>query len=116
MTIFKTVRSVIFGVLLSFGSTAFAADFSAKISSILFYEQGDLIYIYVVGGTQARPPCAGSNGDYLSFSMKRPRAKEYLSGLMFAFASKRNVRFATFGACQDQTVSDTLMYFSVDSE
>lgn len=93
--------------------SAFAGSFTARISSILFYEQGDLIYIYVEGGTQYKPACAGSNGDYISFSMKRPRAKEYLSGLMLAYASGKPVQFRTEGDCVDQSVSDTLTYFAI---
>jgi hypothetical protein len=113
MILMKLVRATLFGVLLIFAGSAMAANFTARISSLLFYEQGGLIYIYVDGGTQERPACAGSNGDYLSFSMSRPRAKEYLSGLMFAYGSGRPVRFQTEGACVDQTVSDTLRYFAI---
>jgi hypothetical protein len=113
MTLTQIARTIIFGLLLTLGNSAFAGDFVARISSILFYEQGDLIYIYVEGGTQNRPACAGSNGDYLSFSMKRPRAREYLSGLMFAYAAGKSVHFRTEGACVDQGVSDTIVYFSI---
>lgn len=113
MELKQILRTTMFGILLTFGNSAFAGSFSARISSILFYEQGDLIYIYVEGGTQDRPACAGSNGDYISFSMKRPRAKEYLSGLMFAYGTGKPVQFRTEGACVDQSVSDTLIYFAV---
>lgn len=110
-------RNTFFGflcaALLANGSPATAAEFTAKISSLLFYEQGDLVYIYVEGGTRDRPACAGSNGDYLSFSMRRPRAKEYIAGLMFAFGAGKPVRFTTYSACTDQTVSDTLMYYAI---
>jgi len=99
--------------LLCVGSSATAATFMARISSVLFYEQGDLVYIYVEGGTQGRPACAGSNGDYISFSMKRPRAKEYMSGLLFAYGAGKPVTFYTSGSCVDQAYSDTLQYFSV---
>lgn len=113
MTLKHLVRTALFSMLLATGSSATAANFTARISSILFYEQGDLVYIYVEGGTQDRPACAGSNGDYLSFSMKRPRAKEYLSGLLFAYGSGKPVTFRTEGACVDQSNSDTLVYFAV---
>lgn len=96
-------------------SSLYAATFSARISDILFYETGDLVYIYVEGGTQQKPACAGSNGDYLSFSLSRPRAKEYLAGLMMAFSSGKTVSFWTRGACIDQSVSDTIYYFVVHS-
>lgn len=109
----QLIRATLFGIFLTFGGSAIAANFTARISSILFWEQGDLIYIYVEGGSQGRPACAGRNGDYISFSMKRPRAKEYLSGLMFAYAAGKSVTFYTEGACIDQSYSDTLSYFSV---
>lgn len=113
MTSKLTLRAIFLAALLTFGGPATAANFSARISSILLYEQGDLVYIYVEGGTQGKPACAGSNGDYISFSMKRPRAKEYLSGLMFAFGAGKPVMFYTNGACIDQNVSDTLTYFAI---
>lgn len=93
-----------------------AATYTAKISNILLYEDGDLVYVYLEGGTQQRPACAGSNGDYLSFSMKRRRAKEYLAGLLLAFQAKKTVMFRTEGACVDQAVSDTLTYFMINND
>jgi hypothetical protein len=113
MKIKHTIRIAVFGFFLAVGNSAFAADFTTRITSMLFYEQGDLIYIFVEGGTQGRPACAGSNGDYISFSMKRPRAKEYISGLMFAYGAGKRVEFRTEGACVDQSVSDTLTYFMI---
>ena len=113
MSLTKIARAILVAMLLSMGSSAIAADFQARISSILFYEGGDLIYIYFEGGTRDRPACSGSNGDYISFSMKRPRAKEYLAGLMFAFGAGKPVSVRTAGACVDQSVSDTLTYFSI---
>jgi hypothetical protein len=101
--------------LLSIGN-AWSATYAAKISNILFYEDGNLFYIYLQGGTQGRPACAGSNGDYLSFSMNRPRAREYIAGLMMAFATDKSVTFYTAGACVDQSVSDTIRYFVLNSQ
>ncbi|WP_233079738.1 hypothetical protein [Rheinheimera soli] len=95
-----------------FSSNA-SADTVAKIESILMFEQGNIVYIYPVGGVQNKPECHGSNGDYLSFSMARPMAKEYLSMLMMAFASQKTVVFRTARACVDQSVSDTILYFQV---
>ena len=89
------------------------ADTIAKIDKILMFEGGNLVYIYPVGGVQNKPACHGSNGDYLSFSMARPMAKEYLSVLMMAFAMQKTVEFRTYGNCVDQSVSDTIMYFTV---
>lgn len=80
------------------GQTA-AASLTARISNLLFPEQGDLIYVYVEGGTHDRPSCADSNGDYLSYRLSRQRAKEYLAGLMMAFSTDRSVTFFTHGRC-----------------
>jgi hypothetical protein len=92
-----------------------SADTTAKISRILMYEGGNLVYIYPSGGVQNPPACHGSNGEYLSFKMNRPMAKEYLSVLMMAFAAQKTVYFRTYGDCVDQSVSDTIMYFWVDN-
>jgi hypothetical protein len=100
-------------IAIGFVSLSAMADTTAKIEKILMYEGGNLVYIYPVGGVQNKPACHGSNGDYLTFSMARPMAKEYLSMLMLAFAAQKTVEFRTEGACIDQSVSDTIRYFSV---
>lgn len=92
------------------------ADTTAKIDKILMYEGGNLVYIYPVGGVKNKPACHGSNGDYLSFSMARPMAKEYLSVLMMAFAANKRVQFWTAGSCVDQPMSETILYFMVLSD
>ena len=89
------------------------ADTTAKISQILLYEDGNLVYIYPEGGVQNPPACHGSNGNYLSFKLDRPMAKEYLSLLMMAFAAQKTVWFRTHRDCVDQSVSDTIMYIKV---
>jgi len=94
-------------------SLACNADTTAKIDSILLYESGNLVYVFPKGGVQNAPPCHGSNGDYLSFKMDRPMAKEYLSALMMAFAAQKRVFFRTNRDCVDQPVSDTISYFQV---
>jgi hypothetical protein len=101
---------------LALASSAFGAAFTTRVDQILLYEAGDLAYVYVEGGTQQPPPCAGSNGDYLSFSMARPRAKEYLAMLMLAFAMGKPVTFVTKGACIDQSVSDTIDIIRVNNQ
>lgn len=105
-------RALVF-IVIGFVSLSTNADTTAKIEKILMYEGGNLIYIYPVGGVQNKPACHGSNGDYLSYSMARPMAKEYLSMLMLAFAAQKTVEFRTEGACVDQSVSDTIRYFTV---
>ena len=107
---------VVLGASLLSSSNAWSAVYVARISNILFYEGGDLVYIYLHGGTQGRPACAGSNGDYLSFSLNRPRSKEYLAGLMMAFTTEKSVTFYTDGACVDQNVSDTIRYFVLNGQ
>lgn len=105
---FKYITIVL--MFLSFNSVA---NTTAKIEKILMYEGGDLVYIYPIGGVQNPPACHGSNGDYLSFKMSRPMAKEYLSVLMTAFVAQKTVEFWTEGACVDQGVSETIKYFRV---
>ncbi|WP_335900553.1 hypothetical protein [Shewanella algae] len=90
-----------------------SAHTTAKIEKILMYEQGNIVYIYPAGGVTNPPACHGSNGDYLTFKMDRPMAKEYLSVLMMAFAAQKTVEFRTEGACIDQSVSETIRYFAV---
>lgn len=106
------VGTLLAGVLYSTPATA--GNFTARISSILLYEDGNLVYIYPQGGVQSPPACHGSNGDYTSFSMNRPRAREYLAALLMAHASGKTVTFRTAGACTDQSVSDTLRYFTIN--
>jgi hypothetical protein len=94
---------------------ASAATFAARISSLLIYEQGSLVYVYPEGGVVNAPACHGSNGNYVSFSLNRPRAREYLAGLLAAQMAGKQVSFTTEGACIDQSVSDTLRYFVIVS-
>ncbi|MBU1620963.1 MAG: hypothetical protein KJ556_11890 [Gammaproteobacteria bacterium] len=110
------MKIILGALVLSFFSAWVAADTIAKIDSILMFEGGNLVYIYPVGGVQNKPACHGSNGDYLSFSMARPMAKEYLSVLMMAFVAGKTVSFRTAGACLDQSVSDTIYYISVRND
>lgn len=102
--------TLIFFTLLS---SQVRSDTIATIEKILMYEQGNLIYIYPKGGVNNPPACHGSNGDYLSYRMNRPMAKEYLSVLMMAFAAQKTVSFTTEGNCIDQSVSETIRYFVV---
>ena len=101
------------GLMLS--SMASASSISARIDRILIFEGGDLVYVYPVGGVVNPPACHGSNGNYYSFSMARPRGKEYLAALLAAQAEGATVSFYGTGACNDQSVSETLAYFSIAS-
>ena len=109
----KSIMGFIVLVVSLFLSLDLSADTTAKIDRILMYEGGNLVYIYPAGGVQNKPSCHGSNGDYLSFKMDRPMAKEYLSVLMMAFSAQKTVFFRTERDCVDQSVSDTIMYFTV---
>jgi hypothetical protein len=115
MRLNKVVKLSLLVGALAFATPAWPGAFTARISNLLLYETGDLVYIYVEGGTQQRPACAGSNGDYLSFSMARPRAKQYLAALMLAFTTGKSVTFVTHGACIDQNVSDTLWFLQLNN-
>ncbi|KPZ73136.1 hypothetical protein AN944_00284 [Shewanella sp. P1-14-1] len=115
MDVFKNMLRITITIifLLCFLSVSAEANTTAKITKILMYEQGDIIYVYPEGGVQNPPSCHGSNGDYLSYKMSRPMAKEYFSMLMLAFAAQKTVAFRTEGQCLDQSVSETIRYFTV---
>lgn len=109
----KYFRSLIFMLGLLISGSATAGFTVAKIRSILVTDQADMIYIFPVGGVRDAPSCHGSNGDYLSFSMKRPRAKEYYAGLLTAFYAEKTVVLRGTGGCEDQSMSETLLYFEI---
>jgi hypothetical protein len=107
------VVACLVGVMSS--SVATASTTEARIARILIYETGNLVYVYPVGGVLNPPGCHGSNGDYYTFSFNRPRAKEYLAGLLAAQAQGAVVQFSGTGTCADQSVSETLSYFMIYS-
>ncbi len=94
-------------------SDATASTMTSTISSILIFGDGPLVYVYPTNALVGVPACAGSNGPYYSFLLTRPYAKEYLAGLLAAQARGANVTFFGYGDCRDQSVSETLAYFSV---
>jgi hypothetical protein len=99
--------------LLAFQTKAFAGATSTQIAGILLVEDGNLVYVYPKGGVASPPACHGSNGNYYSFSMSRPRAKEYLAALLTAQTRGATVLLVGTGTCKDQSVSETLSYFVV---
>jgi len=107
------IAGCLIGLALSY--SAAAASTSARIERLLIFEGGNLVYVYPVGGVVSPPACHGSNGNYYSFSLNRPRAKEYLAGLLSAQAQGATVTFYGTGTCADQSVSETLAYFSIAS-
>ena len=105
------LASCLIGLALSYA--AGASGVAARIERILIFEGGNLVYVYPVGGLVNPPSCHGANGNYYSFSLSRPRAKEYLAGLLSAQAQGATVSFYGTGSCEDQSVSETLSYFSI---
>src|SRR5450830_163090 len=93
------------------GNLCHATEFTATIEKILVYGDGALVYVFPVGGVPGAPACHGKNGDYLSFSLTRPHAKEYYAGLLIAFSSGKSVLFRGRNTCTDQSFSETLDYF-----
>ena len=83
----------------------------SKIALLLLSERSQMMYIYPQGGVSNPPACHGSNGDYISYKMDRPMAKEYFSALLSAFALQNTVSLITTGTCEDQPYSETLLYF-----
>ena len=94
---------------------ATASTTTTTISRVLFWDGGNLIYVYPTGGLPTNAPsCHGSNGSYYSFSTTRSMAKEYISGLLSAQARKATVTIYGKGDCIDQSNSETLHYFSIN--
>ncbi|WMS87502.1 hypothetical protein [Pleionea litopenaei] len=112
-SLFKRVSVLALLCLVTCGVNA--ANFIAKIDRILFVEgtNKNRIYVYPEGGVKHAPACHGENGDYMSFNMERPMAKEYMSGLMMAMSADKRVGFFIEDSCVDQDVSATLRYFLV---
>lgn len=94
------------------------ADTEAKIKRIALIEDSDLVYIYPEGGVTHAPACHTiyDGHDYISFSMNRPRAKEYLAALLTSFSLQKTVYLRTANECIDQSHSATLVYFWIDSD
>ena len=104
-------------VILLWMITSFSvmAHTTAKVERISLVGAGNIVYVFPEGGVQNAPACHGSNGDYLTFKMDRPMAKEYLSLLMMAFTAEKTVSFRTAADCVEQSVSETLDYLWVDN-
>ena len=114
----ETMSRLIAGALLALSTNvALAGSTFATIDHMLIYEAGGtgLVYVYPTDGVDNPPPCHGANGDYYSFSMSRPFAREYYSILMAAMMAKSSVRFWGTGDCTDQSVSETLNYIMVSA-
>lgn len=110
---YSRVAALALGLLAA--EVACASAVTARIERILIFDGGSLVYVWPVGGVPNPPACHGSNGNYYSFSLNRTHAKAYLAGLLAAQAQQLNVTFYGSGACTDQSVSETLEYFSITS-
>lgn len=111
----RWVRAAALLVAFGLSTPVSAGSTRASIRELLISD--DFVYVYPSGGVVNPPSCHGSNGDYYSFSLNRPRAKEYLAGLLAAQAQGSWVIFYGTGNCADQpNISETLAYFSVLSD
>ena len=110
---FKVKLIFLSGLLLLSSAAISGTTTSSTISSILLYEGGMLVYVYPTNGVANPPACHGANGDYYSFASTRPMAKEYLTALLAAQARGATVDLYGSASCDDQSVSETLRYFTV---
>lgn len=106
--------SILAGMLAVMAAPAHAGHTKSTIDKILLYESAMLVYVYPANGVTDPPACHGVNGDYYSFSMSRPMAKEYLAALLAAQARGATVSFTGADACMDQNYSETLRYFYIE--
>lgn len=111
----RLFRGTLFACLACFPIMSMAGSSSSTIERILVFEGGMLVYVYPTGGVLNPPACHGSNGNYFSFSMNRPMAKEYLAMLMAAHARGAVVTIWGRSFCHDQPYSETLDYLRVEN-
>lgn len=107
-----TIAGLTLALALTSGLAAAGTTGPTTVKQILVYEAGDLVYVYPTAGVSAPPACAGASA-YYSFKMNRPRAREYLAGLMAAQVAGLTVSLTGTGACTDQSTSETLAYYSI---
>ena len=109
----QALRSLILGLTLTAGLSTAGTTSNTTIRQLLLYDIGDLVFVYPAIGVTAPLACAGANG-YYTFRMDRPRAREYLAGLMAAQVAGLNVNLIGTGACTDDATSETLAYFVME--
>jgi hypothetical protein len=107
-----TIAGLTLALALASGLAAAGTTSNTTVKEILLYEAGDLVYVYPTIGLTAPPGCA-IDPTYYSFKLNRPRAKEYLAGLMAAQVAGLTVTITGTGACTDHATSETLAYYSV---
>lgn len=108
------IKRFLLTICLLASNSSWSGETIAPIHRILIYELNMLVYVYPVGGVVNPPACHGAAGDFYSFSLLRPAAKEYLDALLSAQARKVNVDLVGKGDCIDYSVSETLSYFRID--
>ena len=93
--------------------TAGASTMTATVSQILLLGGGvNLVYVYPAGGITGSPSCAAGSA-YYSFSYTGTMGSAYLAALLAAQASGASVTLYGSSACTDQSISETLSYFSI---
>ena len=106
-------RFIVSLLLYTASSTSWSSNIYTTIDAITIAESMMLIYIFPTGGITSPPACHGSNGDYYSISMTRPLANKLLDALLSAQAHNVRLSFTGAGDCIDQSVSETLDYFTI---
>ena len=106
-------RLTALALTLTAGLSTAGTTSNTTVRQLLLYDIGDLVFVYPANGVTAPPACAGANG-YYTFRMDRPRAREYLAGLMAAQVAGLNVNLIGTGACTDDATSETLAYFVME--
>lgn len=109
----RSLRIVIALFASALAQNAWSSVMTTTVDSILLVENTNLVYVYPSGGVVGVASCAAHN-EYYSFSMTRPRAREYLSALLMAHASGAQVTIWGKGNCTDQSTAETLDYFRLD--
>lgn len=100
-------------ISLFFSASALPSAMSgASIQQILIHDSW--VYVYPTTQIPSKPSCAGTN-NYYSFAMTRPRAREFLAGLLAAQAQKATISVWGTGDCTDQSYSETLSYFLINT-
>ena len=96
-------------------AAAEAGSTTAPIDKIRMISALNIVYVYPAGGIASPASCQTAGGQaYYSFSMARPMAKEYFAALLAAHARGTPVTLVGTGACQDESVSETLDSISLN--
>jgi hypothetical protein len=113
-TLFKTFLLALTLAASLEATSALASTTTSTVAEVLLYSGGNLVYVYPTGGIPGVPAC-GAGQPYYSFSFSRAMANGYLAGLLSAQARGATVTFYGSGTCSDQTISETLSYFSINN-